>query len=193
MFPLILTSRFESALVYAMGLYRHQRCPVNAMPYVSHLLGVAALVLEDGGTEEEAIAALFLGAIEDQGGTKTLIAIRDCFGDRVAAIALGCTKPSVADYTSWLQHKQAYLQQIRRAELSVQRVTLADELHNGWLLLRNLAKAGDTTWQACAGSPSEILWFYREAAVCFEMMKPGWMAVELTQVVQRLVEQVELL
>lgn len=172
--------------MYATGLHRHQWCQVNAVPYVSHLLGVAALVLEDGGTEEEAIAALFHDAIEDQGGTKTLIAIRDGFGDRVAAIALGCTEPSVADYTSWLQHKQAYLQQIRRADLSVQRVALADELHNGWLLLHNLSEVGDTTWQAFTGSPSEILWFYQEAAVCFETIKPGWMAAELTQVAQRL-------
>lgn len=193
MSPSVLTPRFEAALVYATKLHRHQRRKVNAVPYASHLLGVAALVLEDGGTEEEAIAALFHDAIEDQGGTKTLIALRDCFGDRVAAIALGCTEPAAADYASWIRHKQAYLQQLRRADPSVQRVALADKLHNGGSLLRNLAEAGDSTWQAFAGSPSEILWFYQEAAVCFETMKPGWMATELTQVAQRLMERADLL
>ena len=63
-----LTERFERALVYATQLHSQQIRKGSGVPYISHLLSVAALVLEDGGNEDEAIAALLHDAIEDQGG-----------------------------------------------------------------------------------------------------------------------------
>jgi (p)ppGpp synthase/HD superfamily hydrolase len=87
----ILTDRFEQALVYANQLHRAQRRKLPDVPYVCHLLGVASLVIEDGGDEDEAIAALLHDAIEDQGGTATGLAIQNQFGDRVYAIVQGCT------------------------------------------------------------------------------------------------------
>ena len=52
----------------------------SGVPYISHLLSVTALVLEDGGDEDQAIAALLHDAIEDQGGDKTRQEIREKFG-----------------------------------------------------------------------------------------------------------------
>ncbi|MBN3926998.1 HD domain-containing protein, partial [Nostoc sp. NMS4] len=59
-----LTERFEQALVYATRLHAQQTRKVTGVPYISHLLSVAALVLEDGGDEDEAIASLLHDAVE---------------------------------------------------------------------------------------------------------------------------------
>ncbi|NEO93567.1 MAG: HD domain-containing protein, partial [Moorea sp. SIO3G5] len=74
-----LSTRFEAALVYTTRLHANQVRKGSGVPYITHLLSVAALVLEDGGDENEAIAALLHDAIEDQGGAKTREEIRQRF------------------------------------------------------------------------------------------------------------------
>ena len=83
-----LSGRFDKALVYAARLHACQTRKGSGIPYIAHLLGVTAIVLEDGGDEDEAIAALLHDAVEDQGGLSTLEAIRENFGDHVAEIVL---------------------------------------------------------------------------------------------------------
>lgn len=186
MAPLILTSAFDRALGYATSLHRHQWRKVNRVPYVSHLLAVAALVLEDGGSEAEAIAALLHDAVEDQGGEATLTYIRQEFGEAIASLVEGCTEPPRRPNQPWIPHKQNYLQQMRASGAAVQRIVLADKLHNGQCLLRNLSETGATTWLAFSGSPEHIVWFYQQAAACFLAVKPGWMATMLEQTAQGL-------
>ena len=82
----VLTVRFDDALMFAADLHRHQTRKGTAIPYVSHLLAVASIVLEHGGREDEAIAALLHDGPEDQGGQATLDVIRDRFGESVAGI-----------------------------------------------------------------------------------------------------------
>ena len=93
--PVPMTNRFEQALVFAAQLHREQRRKGTGVPYVSHLLAVAALVIEHGGDEDEAIAALLHDAIEDQGGAKAREEIRRRFGDRVTGIVDGCTDSEI--------------------------------------------------------------------------------------------------
>ncbi len=81
---------FESALKYASRLHAKQTRKGSDAPYVSHLLAVAAIVLEHGGTEQEAIAALLHDAVEDQGGQATLDEIRRRYGKRVVGIVAAC-------------------------------------------------------------------------------------------------------
>jgi (p)ppGpp synthase/HD superfamily hydrolase len=88
---IVLTTRFEDAIVYASRLHARQTRKSTPVPYIAHLLAVTALVLEDGGTEEEAIAALLHDAVEDQGGSKILEEIHHRFGEKVALIVDGCT------------------------------------------------------------------------------------------------------
>lgn len=85
----LLTRRFNDALVYAVELHAMQVRKGTSIPYIAHLVGVTALVLEDGGDEDEAIAALLHDAVEDQGGRPTLEEIRRRFGGRAAAIVQG--------------------------------------------------------------------------------------------------------
>jgi len=86
-----LTPRFDDALAYASALHRSQTRKGTAIPYVSHLLAVAAIALENGADEDQAIAALLHDAVEDQGGLAQLAAIRARFGDEVAGIVADCT------------------------------------------------------------------------------------------------------
>ena len=86
-----LTQRFEDALIYALRLHAGQVRKGSETPYFAHLMSVAALVIEDGGDEDEVIAGLLHDAIEDQGGAEVRAEIRRRFGERVAAIVDGCS------------------------------------------------------------------------------------------------------
>lgn len=80
----MLTDRFDDALAYASRIHRDQLRKGTDTPYISHLLGTAAIALENGADEDQAIAALLHDAVEDQGGATRLADIRLRFGDRVA-------------------------------------------------------------------------------------------------------------
>lgn len=183
--PQLLTDRFDYALVYASQLHRSQRRKLPPVPYICHLLGVASLVIEDGGDEDEAIAALLHDAIEDQGGAATGLGIQRQFGDRVYAIVQGCTV-SHDNHVPWRSRQEQYFQQIIHGDVSVQRVVLADKLHNGRSLLGSLHQIGNQTWQYFHGSADDILWFYQTLLTIFTTLKPGWMAHELSHIVQQL-------
>jgi (p)ppGpp synthase/HD superfamily hydrolase len=113
----LLSQRFESALVYAFRLHACQLRKDGKTPYISHLLSVTALVLENNGDEDEAIAALLHDAVEDQGGQPTAQYIRQQFGDRVIAIVEGCSEPTRTVQT-WKQRKQAYLDHLQQANFT---------------------------------------------------------------------------
>jgi (p)ppGpp synthase/HD superfamily hydrolase len=183
--PERLTDRCDQALIYASQLHRSQRRKLPPVPYICHLLGVASLVIEDGGDEDEAIAALLHDAIEDQGGMATGLEIQHQFGDRVYAIVQGCTV-SHDTHVPWRSRQQQYFQQIIHGGSSVHRVVLADKLHNGRSLLGSLHQIGNQTWQYFHGSAEDILWFYQTLLTIFTTLKPGWMAYELSYVVQQL-------
>jgi (p)ppGpp synthase/HD superfamily hydrolase len=159
--PTQLTFRFEQALVYATCLHHHQYRKDDRTPYIAHLLSVSAIVLEQGGDEDEAIAALLHDAVEDQGGEPTRQAIQQQFGDRVSAIVEGCTEPMPTPRLPWQVRKQRYLEQIQQAPVSVLRVSLADKLHNARSLLAALHQEGEVIWSRFNASKAEKLAFYR--------------------------------
>src|SRR3954470_10900241 len=102
---MILTERFDDALVFARRLHAAQVRKGTAIPYVSHLLGVCSLVLEFGGGEDEAIAALLHDAVEDQGGAAMRAEIIARFGEAVAAIVDGCTDAETIPKPPWKERK----------------------------------------------------------------------------------------
>src|SRR3990170_6976315 len=110
-----LTSRFEEALIYAVRLHKSQTRKGTEIPYIAHLLGVAALVLEDGGGEDDAVAALLHDAVEDQGGLETLEEIRARFGRRVATIVEGLTDTYVKPKPPWRKRKLQYITHLKNA------------------------------------------------------------------------------
>jgi (p)ppGpp synthase/HD superfamily hydrolase len=180
----MLTPRFETALAFAARLHVHQRRKLTHTPYIAHLLSVAALVLEDGGDEQEAIAALLHDAIEDQGGVATRDLIRQQFGEQVTQIVEGCTEPQREPQQTWRDHKLAYLHQIRSASAAVHRVVLADKLHNGRSLLLNLHLYGTVTWDYFKGGQANVLWLHHQQLQLFRQLSTSWMVNELAWVAQ---------
>lgn len=180
--PIQLTDRFATALVYATHLHANQVRKDGKVPYITHLLSVAALVLENGGTEDEAIAGLLHDAIEDQGGDPTRHEIRQRFGDHVTAIVDGCTEPVTVPKSSWKTRKVGYLEQIRLASASVRRVSLADKLHNARSLLASLHQEGDLVWSRFNAERTQILWFYNALCDLYSSTTQDYQSQEFARV-----------
>jgi (p)ppGpp synthase/HD superfamily hydrolase len=183
-----LGDRFEDALTYAAHLHRSQTRKASGVPYVSHLLAVASLVIENGGDEDEAIAALLHDAVEDQGGRPRLEEIRGRYGDRIAAIVEGCSDTDQTPKPPWRLRKEAYLAHLAdpATSESVLRVTAADKLHNARSVLADRGALGDLVWDRFNAGRDEQLWYYRAVVEVLRTRFPGRLTDELADVVQRL-------
>ena len=187
-----MTSRFEQALVFAAQLHREQRRKGSGVPYVSHLLAVTALVIEHGGDEDEAIAALLHDAIEDQGGPRAREEIRSHFGDRVTEIVDGCTDSEAIPKPPWKERKRAYIAHLSEASRSVRLVSAADKLHNARSILNDYRSLGEEVWQRFAGRKAGTLWYYRSVLDVLSQAGRTPLVEELDRVVsqlERLAEQ----
>jgi (p)ppGpp synthase/HD superfamily hydrolase len=178
-----LTSRFDEALLFAVRQHQSQFRKGTRIPYVAHLLSVAALVLEDGGDEDEAIAALLHDAVEDQGGAAMRAEIAGRFGERIATIVDGCTDADVIPKPPWRQRKAAYIVHIRHAPLPVRRVSLADKVHNARAILFDYRQIGDELWLRFNGGYAGTIWYYRELANAFAETTAGPLSQELVRTV----------
>ena len=152
---------FESALKYASRLHAKQTRKRSGAPYISHLLAVAAIALEHGATEKEAIAALLHDAVEDQGGQETLEKIRRRYGKRVAGIVAACSDTDQLPKPPWRERKEAYVERLRSAPYSVRLVVAADKLHNARHLLSSYRVQGEDLWSHFTGDREGTLWYYR--------------------------------
>ena len=159
----VLTPRYAEAVQYASELHAGQTRKSTNIAYISHLLGVSSLVLEAGGDEDMAIAALLHDGPEDQGGQATLDEIRVRFGDRVAHIVHGCSdslSEDPEDKAPWKDRKVTYLGHLKDADDDTLAVSLADKLHNARAIATDLMITGPSTWDRFNASPPEILWYY---------------------------------
>src|ERR1035438_7313130 len=126
-----LTWRFDAALQFASALHHKQIRKGTSIPYLAHLMSVCALVLEEDGDEDQAIAALLHDSVEDQGGLPTLATIRPLFGDRVADTVESCSDSTVSDRTKklpWRERKEKYLAHLRGANQDAVLIAAADKL-----------------------------------------------------------------
>lgn len=162
-----LGERFEEALAWTSSLHRRQARKRPAVPYVAHLLAVCSLVIEAGGDEDEAIAALLHDAVEDQGGAPLLAEIRSRYGDRVAEIVDGCTDAYESPKPAWRQRKQDFIASLDQASDSVLLVVAADKLHNAQSTIESLQAEGLAVWERFRGR-ERALWYYRQVAEAIE-------------------------
>lgn len=160
-----LSERFDDALVFASRLHARQRRKGTDIPYVAHLLAVTALVLEHGGGEDEAIAALLHDAVEDQGGAATLEAIRARFGAVVADTVAGCSDAHGEPKPPWRARKEAYIAHVRHAPAAVVLVSACDKLHNARSILADYRRIGEALWPRFNAGAEAILWYYQALAV----------------------------
>jgi len=175
--------RFTEALRIAAELHAGQRRKASGAPYVSHVLAVASIVIENGGSEDEAIAALLHDAAEDCGGQRTLDIIRQQFGESVANIVLGCSDTTESPKPPWRMRKEQYLRHLETADHSVQLVAIADKLHNLRSTLREHEVQGDRFWRYFRSGREGMLWYFGELVRIFRsstVPRPLFLELERT-------------
>jgi len=159
--PPPLGPRLQRAFRYAATKHEGQTRKATAVPYLSHLMAVASLVLEAGGDEDMAIAALLHDVVEDCGGMPRLREIRRQFGPRVARIVEGCTDTFVEPKPEWVERKKGYLEEVKHANDQTRLVSASDKLHNVRTILTDYRKDGEAIWGRFSGKKEGTLWYYR--------------------------------
>jgi (p)ppGpp synthase/HD superfamily hydrolase len=186
----MLTDRFQQALIYAAQVHDGQsRKGGESIPYLAHLMSVAALVLENGGGEDEAIAALLHDAIEDRGDRTNLEQLRQRFGDQVAFIVDACSDTDQRPKPPWQGRKQAYIDRMQTAPVAVLRVACADKVHNARSTLSDLQVYGAATWRKFGSTVEQQLWYYQTLSELFSRRLPGPLSDELARVVAEISER----
>jgi (p)ppGpp synthase/HD superfamily hydrolase len=163
----ILSRRFIEALGYAARLHARQFRKRTSRPYIGHLLSVTAIVLEYGGDEDMAIAALLHDAVEDQGGMPRLREIGKKFGPRVARIVDGCTDAYTEPKPPWRTRKEAYIHRVAHEPADVRLVSAADKLSNARETLADFRLRGNRVFAKFGGKKVGTLWYYRALIAAF--------------------------
>jgi hypothetical protein len=190
-----LGPRFEEALLFAVrthrGDVRKGAEGGTQIPYVAHLLSVCALVLEDGGDEDEAIAALLHDTLEDhpEGVTESDLARR--FGPEVAELVVLCSDTPRGfrggPKAEWHGRKTAYVERLREEEYPLCRVALADKLHNTRSIVLDQRRIGDEVWKRFNATKEDELRYHRDLVDAFRDAKaPDYLVSELDSLVKEL-------
>jgi (p)ppGpp synthase/HD superfamily hydrolase len=179
-----LTGRFDDAFRYAHDVHGAQTRKGTGAPYISHLMGVASIVLDDGGGEDEAIGALLHDAAEDHGGRARLEDIRGRFGNDVAKIVEDCTDSWSEPKEPWLERKQAYIQHARTLSGPSLRVSIADKVHNSYAILRDLRNAGERVWERFTATPDDVVAYYESLVRAYREAGGGPLVDELDRIVR---------
>jgi (p)ppGpp synthase/HD superfamily hydrolase len=158
-----LTERFQRAIAYATELHKDQARKGTTITYICHPIGVASLVLEADGDEDQAIAALLHDIAEDCGGEPRLKEIAEMFGPRVEKIVRGCSDSLVEDpleKAPWRERKEVHISHLYEADLDTLMVTAADKAHNARSIATDLQNQGPDLWARFNASQVDIIWYY---------------------------------
>ena len=182
--PVKLSGRFDEAFRYAHDVHGDQTRKGTDSPYISHLLGVSSIVLDDGGSEEEAIGALLHDAAEDHGGRERLADIRTRFGEAVSRIVEDCTDSWEVPKPPWAQRKQAYVHHARKLPAPSLRVSAADKVHNTYAILRDLRNIGEAVWDRFSATPDDVMAYYEVLVRADREAGGGRLVDELDRIVR---------
>jgi (p)ppGpp synthase/HD superfamily hydrolase len=156
-----LGPRFMRAVAFAAEKHARQVRKASTIPYIAHLMGVASLVLEAGGDEDLAIAALLHDVVEDCGGVPMLKEVRRRFGKRVEKIVDDCTDAYTEPKPPWRERKETYIARLRHADAGSRLVSAADKLNNVRSILSDYREIGERIWERFNGGREGTLWYYR--------------------------------
>jgi (p)ppGpp synthase/HD superfamily hydrolase len=176
----------QKAFAYAAEKHAGQTRKQTAVPYLSHLMAVAALVLEGGGDEDLAIAGLLHDVVEDCGGMPRLREIRKMFGARVAKVVEGCTDSFSDPKLPWLVRKNEYLQRLKHEDADTRLVSASDKLHNVRTVTADYRQQGESIWKRFSGGRDGTLWYYRALNDEFQRRKGNRITRELAVAMQQL-------
>jgi (p)ppGpp synthase/HD superfamily hydrolase len=181
-----LGSRFMRAFEFATEKHAGQTRKGSTIPYIAHLMGVASLVLEAGGDEDMAIAALLHDVVEDCGGAPILTEVRRRFGARAAKIVDGCTDADTYPKAPWRERKENYLRHLKNADADTRLVSAADKLNNVRSILADYREVGESVWSRFNGGREGTLWYYRALLEEFLRGQPNRVVGELELAVKEL-------
>lgn len=176
----------QKAFRYAAAKHAGQTRKQTAVPYLSHLMAVTSLVLEGGGDEKIAIAALLHDVVEDCGGMPRLREIHKKFGARVAKIVEGCTDSFSDPKLPWIIRKEEYLKRLKHEDAETRLVSASDKLHNVRTVIADYRQDGESIWKRFSGGREGTLWYYRALSDEFQRRKPNRITRELALAVQEL-------
>ncbi len=167
------TTRLGEAYDLAVRLHDGQLRKGTSIPYVSHLMAVAALVLEHGGSEDQAIAALLHDGPEDQGGEPVLVLIRDRFGETVGRVVEECSDTFETPKPPWRARKERYVRHLEAASPETILVSLADKTHNLGSILGDYEVVGEAIWERFAGRRDGTQWYYEALLEVYRVRVSG--------------------
>jgi (p)ppGpp synthase/HD superfamily hydrolase len=156
-----LGPRLLRAFRFAAEKHKGQTRKASTIPYITHLMGVASLVLEAGGDEDLAIGALLHDVVEDCGGAPMLKEVRRRFGKRVAKVVDGCTDADTYPKPPWRKRKEKYIRHLKSADADTKLVSAADKLNNVRSILSDYRVLGESVWSRFNGGRDGTLWYYR--------------------------------
>jgi (p)ppGpp synthase/HD superfamily hydrolase len=180
---MVLSARFDKAFAYARRLHQRQVRKGTDIPYIAHLMAVAALVLEHGGNENQAIAGLLHDAVEDQGGAPRLAEIRTKFGDQVADIVADCTDAWTPQKAPWRLRKEAYIEALPNKPQASLLVSLADKTNNAEAILYDYREFKESVWDRFNGGADGTRWYYGALADRFKHLLLGRLSDRLCRAV----------
>jgi len=185
----ILGERFSKALAMAVEIHGDQARKGVDTPYLGHILGVTSLVIDYGGNEDQAIAALLHDGPEDQGGQALLDRIGDEFGPDVKRIVEACSDTLVEDSSDkpdWHPRKERYIAHLDEAQPDELFVSLADKVFNLRAIVADYREEGDDLWDRFTGKRDGTHWYYRTLTEVFERRLPGRLTGELRRAMDEL-------
>jgi len=182
----ILGPRFQRAFEFAADKHRKQTRKASTIPYIAHLLGVASLVLEAGGDEDLAIAALLHDVVEDCGGAAMLKEVQRRFGKRVVHIVDGCTDAYEIPKPPWQDRKVSYINRLKAEDADTRLVSAADKLNNVRSILSDYRALGESVWSRFNGGREGTLWYYRTLRDEFLRSKPNRITLDFDLAVREL-------
>jgi (p)ppGpp synthase/HD superfamily hydrolase len=174
------------AFVFAAEKHKGQTRKASSIPYIAHLMGVASLVLEAGGDEDLAIAALLHDVVEDCGGVPMLREVRRRFGARVAKVVDGCTDAYTDPKPPWRERKERYIARLRNEDKETRLVSAADKLNNVRSILSDYRAVGESIWSRFNGGREGTLWYYRTLRDEFRRSRPNRITQDLALAVSEL-------
>jgi (p)ppGpp synthase/HD superfamily hydrolase len=188
----LLTIRYTAAFQLAFEVHTRQLRKGTSIPYVAHLMSVSALVLEAGGDEDCAIAALLHDAVEDSNnGAIMLDRIRGQFGPRVASIVEACSDSSATpgqEKPPWRDRKQGYVDHLQAADADALLVSACDKLHNGSAIVADMREIGIKVFDRFNASPADEIWYYQKLCSALSSRIRPTLAWKLRSVVVEMTE-----
>jgi len=148
------------AIEFAARAHHGQFRKASPLPYITHPLNVARLLIECGASEHVVMAAVLNDVVEDSNIPPD--EVRATFGDEVARLVMGVTEPNRRD--KWEVRKQNALAYFETAPQDVLLLELADKLDNIREIHKDIAREGEAVWKRFNRGRDRQKWLYEQFA-----------------------------